>query len=85
MSSETPTPNIPQPPAPQQQIDPRIQELQNLIGELIRAASELAMSVSELTDKIVEEHPELKDLRDSAMEVTRIIRKIMKLSKRTGR
>jgi hypothetical protein len=64
---------------------PEMRELAELLTELFQKASELALACIEIGEEDIKVNPALKDLRDSCLDVTRIVRKVMKLSRRVQR
>jgi hypothetical protein len=64
---------------------PEMRELAELLTELFQKASELALACIEIGEEDIKVNPALKDLRDSCLDVTRIVRKVMKLSRKVQR
>ena len=64
------------------EIPAEMQELLKLLGDLFMKSSELGLSCIEIGEEILKSQPDLKDLKEACLEVTRIIRKIVKLSKK---
>jgi hypothetical protein len=71
-------PTVPKPP-------PEMEELIQLLTELFVKASELALACVEIGDEDIVKNPALKDLRDSCLETTRIVRKIVRISRKLPR
>ena len=64
---------------------PEMRELAEALTELFQKTSELALSCIEIGEEDIKANPALKDLRDSCLEVARIVRKVMKLSRKVPR
>jgi hypothetical protein len=80
--SESTTPSLPpQVPKP----PPEMEELVQLLTELFVKASELALACIEIGEEEISKNPALKDLRDSCLETTRIVRKIVRISRKLPR
>jgi len=74
----TPPTETPKPP-------PEMEELIQLLTELFVKASELALACIEIGEEEISKNPALKDLRDSCLETTRIVRKIVRISRKLSR
>jgi len=83
MSSSQNTTQPIQPTAPKP--PPEMEELIQLLTELFVKASELALACVEIGDEDITKNPALKDLRDSCLETTRIVRKIVRISRKLPR
>jgi hypothetical protein len=64
---------------------PEMRELAELLTDLFQKSSELALACIEIGEEDLKSNPALRELRDSCLEVTRIVRKVMKLSRRVQR
>jgi hypothetical protein len=77
-TQHTPPIETPKPP-------PEMEELIQLLTELFVKASELALACIEIGEEEISKNPALKDLRDSCLETTRIVRKIVRISRKLPR
>ncbi len=64
---------------------PEMRELAELLTELFQKTSELALACVEISEEDIKSNPALKDLRDSCLDVARIVRKVMRLSRKVQR
>ena len=73
------------PTSRQPQVPPEMEELIKLLTELFAKASELGLACIEIGEEHTKTFPDLKDLKEACLEVTRIVRRIVKISKRLPR
>jgi hypothetical protein len=70
---------------PQPQMPPEMEELIKLLTDLFAKASELGLSCIEIGEEDIKKNPDLKDLKESCLDVTRTVRRIVKVSRKIQR
>ncbi|TDA41343.1 MAG: hypothetical protein DSO07_05170 [Thermoproteota archaeon] len=81
---QTPPPVGAQVPS-QAQMSPELEELIKLLTELFAKASELGLACIEIGEEDIKKNPDLRDLRESCLDVTRTVRRIVKVSRKLQR
>jgi adenosyl cobinamide kinase/adenosyl cobinamide phosphate guanylyltransferase len=73
------------PQAVQAKVPKEMEELVNLLSDLFQETSDLVLASMEIDERIIEEYPQLRELKESCARVARIVRKIIKLGRRLPR
>ncbi|MEM0261484.1 MAG: hypothetical protein QW733_02030 [Desulfurococcaceae archaeon] len=82
---QTPLAPLQYQPVQQPQPRPEEQEMAQILQQLISATSELAMSSGEITEDMIRQYPALAEVKDLILQVSRLVRRLIKLSRKMGR